>query len=95
MSLKKCIVTFYFCCTIIFCIDNIVDCLGSANIISALDTKMDIENQWLKQWTEAKVNNVALIKNSTKILPGFGFPRAIWTAINRIRIERSRCTLAP
>jgi hypothetical protein len=54
-------------------------------------TDLDMENQWLMQWTEATVNNSVLIKDPTKKLPGFELPRTIWTTTNRIRTEQGRC----
>ena len=55
-----------------------------------LDIHLDMEKQWLMQWTDASVNT-ALIKDPTKKLPGFELPRTIWTTTNRIRTEQGRC----
>lgn len=56
----------------------------------SLDTELDLENQWLLQWTEATVNNLLLMKDLTKKLPSFGFLGTIWITTNGIRTEQCR-----
>ncbi|KAL4088598.1 hypothetical protein QTP88_023687 [Uroleucon formosanum] len=56
-----------------------------------LGTEGTTEDKWKSRWKDAEVKNAELVVDPTQKLPGFDFPRALWTATNRIRTANGRC----
>jgi len=57
-------------------------------IENTTDNQVDM---WKKIWKNENVVNSSLINDPTRKVPGFELPRAIWTALNRIRTEQGKC----
>jgi len=46
---------------------------------------------WNLHWKDVVVPNNHLISDPTQLVPGFEFPRATWTALNRVRTGQGKC----
>ncbi|KAL4153463.1 hypothetical protein QTP88_001296 [Uroleucon formosanum] len=55
------------------------------------NTTINQEDMWKKSWKDENVVNSSLINDPTQRVPGFELPRAIWSALNRIRTEQGKC----
>lgn len=56
-----------------------------------LETEETLENQCKGYWKDAEERNVKLVEDPTQNLPGFDFPRLLWTTINRLKTANYRC----
>jgi len=59
--------------------------------VDDIETEVNTEDQWKSHWKDAEVKNAELVVDPTQKLPGFDFPRSLWTTINRIRTANNRC----
>ncbi|VVC36218.1 Hypothetical protein CINCED_3A003797 [Cinara cedri] len=66
--------------------------LKSRNPIWTLKRRIITEGDlWKLHWKDGEVLNNHFISNPTQLVPGFVFPRAAWTALNRVRTGQGRC----
>jgi hypothetical protein len=64
--------------------------LKSRHPIWSIESTTDVpEDLWKKIWRDENVVN-GLVNDPTQRVPGFELPRAMWTALNRIRTEQGK-----
>ena len=55
------------------------------------DTSFHLEIAWKNDWSLNSPINGNFVSDPTKQLPGFNWPRSLWTKLNRYRSERGKC----
>ncbi|CAI6375705.1 unnamed protein product [Macrosiphum euphorbiae] len=59
--------------------------LRSRNPIWSKENSFDtMEDMWKQQWEKGNAKNRHLISDPNQRVPGFDYPRALWTNLNRI-----------
>lgn len=78
-------------CSLLLKIKENLNLPAHLDIFNHPTKRLKSRNLRVWEFLDTAVNNLLLIKDLTKKLPGFGLLRTIWTTTNGIRTEQGRC----